>query len=98
MTSTRTGRNDKGDLMKRGLIVSLVVASCLGGAMAPAAAAPPVRGCPTEAWELGPAPTGDFPGTPSADGNGDGLSCFLEVPTGSGFFTIVDNRSNGTGH
>jgi hypothetical protein len=74
--------------MKRGLIVSLVMASCLGGAMAPAAAAPPVRGCPTDAWELSPA----------ADGNVDGLSCFLEVPTGSGFFTIVDNRSNGTGH
>jgi hypothetical protein len=82
--------------MKRGLIVSLVVGSCLGGVMAPAAAAPPVRGCPTEAWELLPTHTGG-PGDPSADGNGDGLSCFLEAPKGSGIFTIVDNRSNGTG-
>jgi hypothetical protein len=83
--------------MKRGLIVSLVVLSGLGGAMAPAAAAPPVRGCPTEAWEL--LPTGDIvTGSPSADGNGDGLSCFLEAPKGSGIFTVIDNRSNGTGH
>jgi len=82
--------------MKRGLIVSLVVGSCLGGVMAPAAAAPPVRGCPTEACELRPAPA-DATGAPSTDGNGDGLSCFLEAPKGSGIFTIVDNRSNGTG-
>jgi hypothetical protein len=84
--------------MKRGLIVSLIVGSCLCGAMAPAAAAPPERGCPTEAWELAPAPAGDMPGSPSVDGNGDGLSCFLEAPKGSGLFTVVDNRSNGTGH
>jgi len=83
--------------MKRGLIVSLVVGSCLGGVMAPAAAAPPVRGCPTEAWELRPTPA-DVPGSPSADGNGDRLSCLLEAPEGSGIFTVVDNRSNGTGH
>jgi len=83
--------------MKRGLIVSLVAGSCLGGVMAPAAAAPPVRGCPTEAWQL--LPTGDIvTGSPSADGNDDGLSCFLEAPKGSGTFTVVDNRSNGTGH
>jgi hypothetical protein len=83
--------------MKRGLILSLVVGSCLGGAMAPVAADAPVRGCPTEAWEF--RPTGDVgAGSPSADGNGDGLSCFLEAPKGSGFFTVIDNRSNGTGH
>jgi hypothetical protein len=84
--------------MKRVLIVSLVVGSCLGSVMAPAAAAPPVRGCPTAAWELRPAPPGDVPGSPSVDGNGDGLSCWLEAPEGSGLFTVVDNRSNGTGH
>jgi hypothetical protein len=38
------------------------------------------------------------PGSPSVDGNGDRLSCFLEAPKGSEFFTVVDNRSNGTGH
>jgi len=48
----------------------------------------------TQAWEL--LPTGDID-SPSVDGNGDGLSCFHEAPKGSGIFTVVDNRSNGTG-
>ena len=83
--------------MKRGLIAAFVLGGCLGAAMAPAGAGRSVRGCPTEEWELHP--TGDIPtGSPSADGNGDGLSCYLEAPKGSGLFTAVDNRPNGTGH
>jgi hypothetical protein len=84
--------------MKRGLIAAFVLGGCLGAAMAPAGAGRPVRGCPTDAWEL--RPTGDIPtGSPSADGNGDGLSCVRQAPEGSGLFAVVDNRSdNGTGH
>lgn len=52
----------------------------------------PVGGCPTDRWTLRAAPTGDVSGSPSADGNGDGLSCYLEAPVGGGIFTIIDNR------
>jgi hypothetical protein len=54
-------------------------------------AKPPVGGCPTNKWILAAAPAGDLTGTPSADVNGDGLSCYLEEPKGSGIFTIIDN-------
>ena len=53
------------------------------------AGAPPVGGCPTSAWVLGPNPTGEVSGR--IDQNHDGLSCFLEAPVGSGIFTIIDN-------
>lgn len=51
----------------------------------------PVGGCPTPSWELRATIDGAT-GAPSADGNGDGLSCYLEAPEGGGIFTIVDNR------
>jgi hypothetical protein len=51
----------------------------------------PVGGCPTDEWILQAAPTTSS-GLQSADGNGDGLSCYLEAPEGGGIFTIVDNR------
>ena len=52
----------------------------------------PVGGCPTDSWVLRAAPTGEEVGGPSFDGNGDGLSCYLEAPEGGGIFTIIDNR------
>ena len=51
----------------------------------------PVGGCPTDRWILDPAPT-EGSGLTSTDGNGDGLSCYLEAPIGGGIFTIIDNR------
>jgi hypothetical protein len=47
----------------------------------------PVGGCPTDRWVLRDAPAS----IPSADFNGDGRSCFLEAPVGSGIFTVIDN-------
>jgi hypothetical protein len=58
---------------------------------APASGKAPIEGCPTASWELRPTPSGDLSGTPSFDVNGDGMSCFLEAPEGSGIFTIIDN-------
>jgi hypothetical protein len=52
----------------------------------------PVGGCPTDSWVLRASPPPDIPGSPSVDGNGDGLSCYLEAPVGGGVFTIIDNR------
>jgi hypothetical protein len=51
----------------------------------------PVGGCPTDTWILDAAPT-EGSGLASTDGNGDGLSCYLEAPVGGGIFTIIDNR------
>ena len=51
----------------------------------------PVGGCPTDEWILDAAPT-EGGGLQSTDGNGDGLSCYLEAPEGGGIFTIIDNR------
>ena len=52
----------------------------------------PIGGCPTDRWILDAAPPADISGSPSVDGNGDGLSCYLEAPVGGGIFTIIDNR------
>jgi hypothetical protein len=51
----------------------------------------PVGGCPTDEWILDSAPTSGG-GLQSTDGNGDGLSCYLEAPEGGGIYTIIDNR------
>jgi len=72
------------------LVVSFGVLASLG--LAGHGLASPVGGCPTERWILDATPPADITGSPSADGNGDGLSCFLEAPKGSGIFTIIDNR------
>jgi hypothetical protein len=77
----------------------LLVGLCLIGASAlpfggSAVAKPPVGGCPTPRWSLAPSPQEDGPGARSEDQNGDGLSCFLEVPEGGGIFTIIDNISH----
>jgi hypothetical protein len=58
---------------------------------APAAADPPIGGCPSPKWELRASPTEDVSGTPSVDVNGDGMSCYMEAPEGGGIFTIIDN-------
>ena len=79
-----------GRAMKRMLVIVLGVLLPLG--LVGTGLARPVGGCPTDRWILAPAPTGDISGITSADGNGDGLSCYLEAPVGGGIFTIVDNR------
>ena len=77
--------------MRRIVIISaLLIGSTLAAAPA-AVAKPPVGRCPTSSWELRESPPGDITGTPSADQNGDGLSCYLEAPEGGGIFTIIDN-------
>ena len=53
------------------------------------AAGPPIGGCPTGAWwELRTPQHQPHP----ADLNGDGKTCRLESPPGSGLFTVVDNN------
>jgi hypothetical protein len=53
-------------------------------------AGPPVGECPTTEWELRAAPP-VAKGAPSADVNGNRLSCYLEAPDGSGLFTVIDD-------
>jgi hypothetical protein len=77
--------------MKR-LMVILGVSTLLPLGLMGQGLARPVGECPTDRWILDPAPSGDVSGGPSADGNGDGLSCYLEAPVGGGIFTIIDNR------
>jgi hypothetical protein len=72
------------------MIVSVGMLAPLG--LSSGGLAKPVGGCPSDNWILDAAPSGDISGSPSADGNGDGLSCYLEAPAGSGIFTIIDNR------
>ena len=51
----------------------------------------PDAGCPSGGrWFLAPTPE-IIAGGPSADLNGNGLSCLLEAPRGSGIFTIIDD-------
>jgi hypothetical protein len=74
---------------RRIMMVFVMMSVPLG--LASQGVARPVGGCPTDEWILDAAPT-EGTGLPSADGNGDGLSCFLEAPEGGGIFTIIDNR------
>jgi hypothetical protein len=76
--------------MRRLLVSTAAIAALAVPLTGSAAAKPPVGGCPTASWFLAPSPTG-IPGDQSVDQNGDGLSCFLEVPEGGGIFTIIDN-------
>jgi hypothetical protein len=74
------------------LVLTAVAVGALSLASAgPAAADPPIGGCPSPKWELRASPSGDVSGTASVDVNGDGLSCYLEAPEGGGIFTIIDN-------
>jgi hypothetical protein len=76
----------------RRLISTTVAVGALCVAWAtPAAADPPIGGCPSAKWELRAGPPDDVSGTPSVDVNGDGLSCYMEAPEGGGIFTIIDN-------
>jgi len=78
--------------MKRIVAIFVLATSISIGAIGVADAGPrPAGGCPSAKWELRAAPTGDVSGSPSVDGNGDGLSCYLEAPEGGGISTIVDN-------
>jgi hypothetical protein len=74
------------------LILTTVAAGTLSVAWTvPAAAGPPIGGCPTPEWELRASPSGGVSGAPGVDLNGDGMSCWLEAPEGSGLFVIMDN-------
>jgi hypothetical protein len=82
LRSSRVGR----------LILTTVAVGGLSLASAgPAAAGPPIGGCPSPKWELRASPSEDVTGTPSVDVNGDGMSCYMEAPEGGGIFTIIDN-------
>jgi hypothetical protein len=83
-------------LVKAGLVVGALVVLTVTSAGS-ALARPPVGGCPTVEWELRASPPPEVSGWQSTDQNGDGLSCFLEVPEGGGIFTIVDNISHSRG-
>ena len=74
---------------RRIVLVFVMMSVPLG--LASEGVARPVGGCPTDEWILDAAPTEGI-GLQSADGNGDGLSCYLEAPEGGGIFTIIDNR------
>lgn len=74
---------------RRFVMVFVMMSMSLG--LASEGLARPVGGCPTDEWILDAAPT-DVKGITSTDGNGDGLSCYLEAPEGGGIFTIIDNR------
>ena len=82
-------------LVKAGFIVGAVFVLTVSAGSA--LARPPVGGCPTVEWELRASPPPEISGSQSTDGNGDGLSCFLEAPEGGGIFTIVDNISHSRG-
>jgi hypothetical protein len=76
----------------RRLILTTVAVGALCVALGgPAAADPPIGGCPSPKWELRASPSDDVSGTPSVDVNADGLSCYLEAPEGGGIFTVIDN-------
>lgn len=82
----------KGDQLRKArrfVMVFVMMSVPLG--LASEGLARPVGGCPTDEWILDATPAGGA-GFQSADGNGDGLSCFLEAPEGGGIFTIIDNR------
>ena len=76
---------------RRGALIGTIgAASLLAWPASVGAAGAPTGECPTAAWQLLPAPGGGQ-GVPSADVNGNGLSCWLEAPEGSGIFTIMDD-------
>jgi hypothetical protein len=80
-------------LVKAGPVVGAAFALTITSAGS-ALGGPPVGDCPTAEWELRASPPPEISGWQSTDGNGDGLSCFLEAPEGGGIFTIVDNNSH----
>jgi hypothetical protein len=77
-------------LMRRTTFVGVVCGASLLAWPAAVGAKPPIGECPTGAWQLRAAPTGGS-GVTSTDLNGNGLSCFLEEPKGSGLFTVIDD-------
>jgi hypothetical protein len=86
----------KPSILRSARVGRLILATVATGALSlatagPAAAGPPIGGCPSLKWELRASPSEDVSGTPSVDVNGDGMSCFMEAPEGSGIFTIIDN-------
>ena len=83
-------------MVKAGLAVGAVFVMTITSA-GPVLGRPPIGRCPTADWELRASPPPEISGSQSTDGNGDGLSCFLEAPEGGGIFTIVDNISRSRG-
>jgi hypothetical protein len=85
------GRSTLPSPVRRLLLITATVGALSLAWASPAAAVPPVGGCPTPEWELRASPSGAVSGAPSVDLNGDGMSCWLEAPEGSGLFVIMDN-------
>jgi len=77
-------------VLRKCVVVGLITGTSLVAAPAVVVAGPPVGQCPTAAWRLLPAPD-EATGAPSTDVNGNGLSCYLEAPKGSGIFTVIDD-------
>jgi hypothetical protein len=78
------------NLMRKRVVVGTIVGASLIFASGPVFAGAPVGECPTPEWELRAEPQ-DASGAPSVDVNGNGLSCYLEAPKGSGVFTVIDD-------
>jgi hypothetical protein len=76
--------------MRRSALVGVIGAASLLAWPNAVGARPPIGECPTGAWEHRAAPSGGS-GVPSVDVNGNGLSCWLEAPEGSGLFTVIDD-------
>jgi hypothetical protein len=76
--------------MRRSALVGVISAASLLAWPTAVGAGAPIGECPTGAWELRAAPSGGS-GLQSVDVNGNGLSCFLQAPEGSGLFTVIDD-------
>ena len=76
--------------MRKSVWVGAISAAALLAWPTAVGAGPPIGECPTGSWVLRAAPSGGS-GVVSTDLNGNGLSCYLEEPKGSGLFTVIDD-------
>ena len=76
--------------MRKGALVAVISGASLLAWPTAVGAGAPIGECPTAKWELRASPSGAS-GAVSVDVNGNGLSCWLEEPAGSGLFTVIDD-------
>jgi hypothetical protein len=76
--------------MRRSAFIAVVAGASLFAGSTPVGASAPVGECPTAKWVLRASPSAGS-GAVSVDVNGNGLSCWLEEPEGSGLFTVIDD-------
>ncbi len=76
--------------MRRSALVGVIGGASLLAWPSAVGAGAPVGQCPTAEWEHRAAPSHGTGGQ-SFDVNGNGLSCYLEAPKGSGLFTVIDD-------